>query len=50
MDDNVIKFQRPKKVPTTPPTASARRKLLVIGIMIVVFILAYKFFAVAPPH
>jgi hypothetical protein len=50
MDDNVIKFQRPKKAPAKPAIASARRKLLVIGIMIVVFIVAYKFFAVTPPH
>jgi hypothetical protein len=50
MDDNVIKFQRPKKPAPKPTSASARRKLLVIGVMIVVFILAYKFFAVAPPR
>jgi hypothetical protein len=50
MDDNIIKFQRPKKKPEKPAIASARRKLLVIGIMIVAFILAYKFLAVTPPR
>jgi hypothetical protein len=49
MDDNVIKFRKPRKPAATPKAATARRKLLVIGTMILVFIVAYKFFAVTPP-
>jgi hypothetical protein len=51
MDDNVIKFRKPRKPAATPKagTATARRKLLVIGVMILIFIVAYKFFAVTPP-
>jgi hypothetical protein len=51
MDNNVIKFRKPKKAATTPRTTTgmARRKLLVIGVMILVFVVAYKFFAVTPP-
>jgi hypothetical protein len=49
MDDNVIKFQKPKKSAPTPKTATVRRKLLIIGLMTLVFICAYKFLSVTPP-